>query len=71
MNLRGIFSLFTLSVIVKGAWLAATVQPVLLSIGTVFTALNIEPIEWKNFLPFINKQEKEKTTEKAIEKSEE
>ena len=57
-----IFALFTLSVIVKGTWLAAAVQPVILSLGTVLAALDldvldVQPIKWKNFLPFTNKME--------------
>ena len=64
MKIRDIFVLFSLSVIVKGTWWAAAVQPVILSLGAVLTAfdkdvLNLEPIQWKNWLPYINKLEKE------------
>ena len=53
MKLAEIFLLFTLSVMTKGAWLAAVVQPVILSIGAILSAIDLEvlePIEWKNFL---------------------
>ena len=60
MKLKDIFALCTLSVIVKGTWFIAAAQPVLLSLGAVLTALNqdvldLHHIEWKSFLPFINK----------------
>ena len=43
MNLRDIFALFTLCVIVNGAWWAAAVQPVILSLGAgaVLSAFDI------------------------------
>ena len=45
MKLKEIVTIFGLSVMVNGAWWAA-VQPVILSIGAVFTALNqdLEPM---------------------------
>ena len=59
-----IFVLFTITEIVKSAFWAAAVQPVILGLGAVFSALDqdvldvdIKPIDLKNFLPFINKQE--------------
>ena len=61
MKLLIIFALIALIELVKGTWLAAAaVHPVILSIGALFSAidldvLDIQPIEWKNFLPFINK----------------
>ena len=60
MKLRGIFALFALSVVTKGAWWAVAVQPLLLSIGTVFAALDLdlEPIQWRNLIPLLKKQEK-------------
>ena len=69
MKLKGIFALLALSVVVKGTWWAAAVQPVILSLGAVFTALNhdvldINPIEWQSFKPFINKQAKNKRKER-------
>ena len=56
MKLVFILALFTLSVIVK-ANLIAVAQPVLLTLGTIFAALNSngqdnQPIEWRNFIPF-------------------
>ena len=38
--------------IVKGAWWAAAAQPIMLSIGAVFAALNMDIIEQP--MPFIN-----------------
>ena len=64
MNLINIFALFTLSVMVKSAWWAAAVQPVILSLGAIFSAIDqdVLDIQW---LPFINKQEETKTLEDA------
>ena len=42
MKLISIFALFTLSSIVKGTWWAAAVQPVILSLGAVLTALDLD-----------------------------
>ena len=77
MKIRDIFALFMLSMIVKGTWWAAAVQPVILSLGAVLTAfdkdvLNLEPIQWKNWLPYINKlekEDKESTTSPLFEES--
>ena len=57
MNLINIFALFTLSVIVKSAWWAAAVQPVILSLGAIFSAIDqdVLDIQW---LPFVNKSDK-------------
>ena len=58
-----IFVLFTLVVIVKGAWWAAAVQPVILSLGAILGTIDLDVLdngklfEWRNFLPFIYKQE--------------
>ena len=52
MKIRGIFALFTLVVMVKGTWLAAVVQPVILSLGAVLSAMDLDVL---NTLPFINK----------------
>ena len=62
MKLKSILAVFTLSVMVKGTWLAAVVQPVILSLGAVLGAidldvLDVQTIELKNLLPFINKQD--------------
>ena len=60
MKLSNILVLFSLIVIVKGAWWAAAAQPVLLGFGAVLTALNqngldVESLELKQLLPFLNK----------------
>ena len=65
MKLSDIFALFTLSVMVKGAWWAAAVQPVILSLGAVLTAIDLDvhqtlPTEWRNWQIF--KSDKEETT---------
>ena len=52
MNLISIVALFTLSVMVKGAWLAAVVQPVILSLGAILGTIDLDVLE----MPFINKQ---------------
>ena len=57
MNLINIFALLTLSVMVKSAWWAAAVQPVILSLGAIFSAIDqdVLDIQW---LPFVNKSDK-------------
>ena len=45
---------------VKGAWLAAVTQPVLLGLGAVMGALNMDvfdaqPMTWGIFVPTFNK----------------
>ena len=59
MKLRGIFAIFALSVIAKGAWWSEAVQPVIMALVAVIATidLDLEPIEWRNYLPFLNKQE--------------
>ena len=54
MKLIDIFALFTLSVMVKGAWLAAIVQPVILGLGAVFSSFDLDVLD--GLMPFINKQ---------------
>ena len=59
MKFLGIFILVTLIEIVKGTWVAA-VQPVLLSIGALFSGIDldvidIQSIKLKSLLPFHNK----------------
>ena len=76
MKLSSIFVLLTLIVIVKSAWWAAAVQPVILGFGTVLTALNqdvlnVELSELKSWLPFINKSEETKSDAKGEEKKQE
>ena len=63
MKLRSILALFTLIVMVKGAWLAAAVQPVILSLGAVLSAVDLDALDvqftgLKSWLPFISKQAK-------------
>ena len=60
MKLRDIVVIFILSMTVNGAWWAAAVQPVILSLGAVLSAidldmLDVQTIELKSWLPFINK----------------
>ena len=45
MNLIYIFALFTLSVIVKSAWWAAAVQPVILSFGAILGVLDQDVLD--------------------------
>ena len=56
MKLREILALYILSVIVNGAWWAAAVQPVILSLGAVWAALDHEVLDiqaiGKNILPY-------------------
>ena len=52
MKLKGILALFSLCVIVKGTWLAAIVQPVILGFGAVLTALNQDDLELDPTLQF-------------------
>ena len=40
MKLRYIIAIFTLSVMVKGAWWAAAIQPVILGFGAILTAID-------------------------------
>ena len=60
MKLALIFSLFTLSVMVK-CNLIAVAQPVILALGTIFTAINHQAetekqhIQWRNIMPFTQK----------------
>ena len=45
MKLKAIFALFTLSVMVKGAWFASAVQPVILSLGAVLSAIDLDVLD--------------------------
>ena len=49
MKLRGIFALFAICVIVKGAWWAAATQPVIMSLGAVLTATNSDVLDVHSF----------------------
>ena len=57
MKLRSILALSTLCVIVKGAWWAAAVQPVILSLGAVLSAIDLDVLDIQ--MPFLNKQEED------------
>ena len=53
MKLFSIIALFTISFVVEGAFWASAVQPVILGIGALLSAIDlevidIEPIEWSN-----------------------
>ena len=52
MKLANFFVFLTLTVIVKGAWWAAAVQPVILGFGAILTAFNEDALDIE--LPFIN-----------------
>ena len=57
MKLSGVFALFALIVMVIGAWWAAAIKPVILSLGAIFGAidldvLNVETIQWINLMPY-------------------
>ena len=73
MKKSAIVALYALSAIVEGTWWIAIAQPIILSLGTVLTAINmdvlnldIQTIELRNWLP-LDKQQKEiiKQVEKA------
>ena len=64
MKLKVILVFFTLSLIVEGMWSAAAIQPIILSLGAVFSAidldvLDIESIQLRNLLTFKNKKDEE------------
>ena len=67
MNFQFILILFTLSSMVKGAWWAAAVQPVVLSFGTMMAVVDLDVLDvhflnifdWKKWvLPGKKKKEK-------------
>ena len=45
MKLRDIVALLALSVIVKGTFWVAAVQPFILSLGAMFTAINLDVLD--------------------------
>ena len=59
MKLFDIPALFALIVMVKGTLWAAAVQPVILSIGALLTAIDLDVLDINLSLPFINKQDKQ------------
>ena len=44
-----IFVIFTLSVIVEGAWYAAAVRPIILSFGAALASLNLNELTFLDF----------------------
>ena len=65
MQLNTLFALFTSVMMVKGAWFAAVAQPVILGLGAVLGALNMDvfdaqPIRWDIFVPLFNPNKKSK-----------
>ena len=50
MKLTVIFVLFTLSVKVKGAWWAAAAQPVILGLGAILSAMDLDVLELQTWL---------------------
>ena len=76
MKLRDILALFTLIIMVRGAWFAATVQPIILSLGAVLSAVDLDVLDVqlngiKSWLPFINKQDSTSSTTGTDGKEEE
>ena len=73
MRIREVFTLFALSVIVKGSLWAAAVQPIILSLGAMMAAvdqdvLNVHFFDWKSwFRPVVDEKRKEaKRAEKSV-----
>ena len=74
MKLLATFALILLSTIVKAAWWIPAVQPVILSLGAVLTAFNldvlnidVQPIEWKNWLSLKKKKDETPLIERKVE----
>ena len=60
----------------QGTWWVAAVKPVILSIGAVLSAfdqdlLDLQPIGWKNYLPFIYKADEAARDKRVSTKKEE
>ena len=74
MKLTHVLALFTLSVIVQGNLIAAVARPVVLSLGSIFTAMKTQDalsemhIEWRDLLPFSKKSTPAKFANKVEEK---
>ena len=71
-----IFVIFSLSVIVEGAWWAAAVQPIVLSLGAAFTAMNLDVqpflnVDLKSMIFKKDKEEPSKANDKEEETEEE
>ena len=56
MKLSGTLALLSLCTLVKSAWWVTAVQPVILSIGAVFAALDLDLQPLTDAVPFLNKQ---------------
>ena len=56
-GIRGIIVVFTLIMAVKGTWWASAAQPIILSLGAILAAVDLDVYssEFQNLLPFINK----------------
>ena len=67
LTLTSIFALFKLCMMVEGAWWAAAVQPVILSLGAVLGALDLDVLDVQYLLPFINKQDKNPYEDESLE----
>ena len=46
MKLSAIFALFTLNLVVKATWWAAAAQPVILSLGAVLAAFDLDVLNF-------------------------
>ena len=76
MKLTFIITLYSLIVIVKGAFWAAAVQPIILSLGAILAALDLEVLdapshEWKFFPSIKRKKEVYAASSKDDDKKEE
>ena len=69
MKLSCIFTILALSNIVRGAWWAAAMQPIAVTLGAAFAAFNgdVQPLLDLDLKKMIFKQDKEDTTEEKEE----
>ena len=72
MKASCLFAVLTLSLVVNGAWWTAAIQPILLSFGAAFAALNLDvqpllDIDWKG--KGIFKQDKEEQAKEEQSRS--
>ena len=69
--MKVIFALFTLFVIVKGAWWAAAVRPFVLGLGAILGAIDQDVLDVENFefkwKPFTNSQDETSVPEGVTE----
>ena len=66
MKLPAVFVLFALIVMVKGAWWATAAQPIILSLGAIWGAIDSDVLNVESLLPFISKQSKEGEYTKGV-----